>query len=342
MKAQRAIVALALVAGACVGSGDGPPRSAPGTSPISAATSVPTGVSESPAGHAPPRGPRIRLSTLRGRIAFDCGNDICVANVDGSDVRNLTNRPGAEFDPTWSPDGSHVAYRDSRRGINNDDEIFVVDAKGTQRRNLTKDSANDWGPAWSPDGRWIAFSSTRDGPPQLYVMRPDGSGVRRIASVEGEYPAWSPDGRGLVFMSAEPGARGLDPNYDVFRVGLDGSGLTRLTDWPGEDGWPAWSPDGKWIAFTTTHDDDGQWRGGGPYRDIYVCRPDGSDKRRILWRMYGGFPVWSPDGRSILFDGSPIARPHSGLWVVRPDGSGVRPIPLHRSAQLPDWVAPAA
>jgi hypothetical protein len=53
---------------------------------------------------------------------------------------------------------------------------------------------------------------------------------------------------------AEPNAGSSDPNYDVFVVNRNGSGLRQLTSWPGEDGTPVWSPDGKWIAFTTTHD----------------------------------------------------------------------------------------
>ena len=61
------------------------------------------------------------------------------------------------------PDGHFVVYRDSRRGINEDDEIYVVRADGTGVRNLTNDPANDWGPDWSSDGEWIVFNSDHDG-----------------------------------------------------------------------------------------------------------------------------------------------------------------------------------
>ena len=276
------------------------------------------------------RGLRVRLWSLRGRIAYSRGGDIWVARADGRDARRLTATRGPQFDPSWSPDGSRIVYRDSRRGINVNDEIYVMNADGTHRRNLTRSPWNEWSPAWSPDGRLIAFYSG-----ELYVMRADGTGKRPITRIEGEYPAWSPDGRRLAFMSPEPGARGRDPNYDIFVVDRDGGGLRRLTDWPGEDGWPAWSPDGRWIAFTTSHDDHGQFP-GLDYRDVYVMRPDGSGKRRLVSAISAAFPVWAPDGRTVMVVGERPPSYRDELWVVRPDGSGLRSTGL--GGWLPDWT----
>lgn len=265
----------------------------------------------------------IRLASLRGRIVFSHNDDVWVADASGAHPRRLTHRRGPQFDPSWSPDGRRIVYRDSSHGINNNDEIYVMGAEGNHPRNLTRSPLNEWSPSWSPDGKLITFYSG-----QLYEMRPDGSDRHAITQVEGEYPAWSRDGRELAFMSAEPNASGSDPNYDVFVVGRNGNGLRRLTDWPGEDGWPTWSPDGQWIAFCSSH-------GAGSSRLLlYVMRADGSDKHLLVRRMTGEFPVWSPDGNAIMFSGGPDD-PKDHLWVVRPDGSGLRRLPL--TGWLPDW-----
>jgi Tol biopolymer transport system component len=262
----------------------------------------------------------IALSSLHGRIAFSHGDDVWVANANGRGARRLTRRRGPEFDPSWSPDGRRIAYRDSRHGINRNDEIYVMNADGTHARNLTRSPYNEWSPSWSSDGELIAFYSG-----ELFVMRPDGSRARPITRVEGEYPAWSPDGQQVAFMSAQPGARGGDPNYDVFVMNRDGSRLRQLTDWPGEDGWPAWSPDGRSIAFTTTHGP----RADGRYL-VYLMDADGSHKRLLTRRVSGGFPVWSPDGKAIMFSDD-----DDHLWVARPDGSGLRKLPIR--GWLVDW-----
>jgi TolB protein len=268
-----------------------------------------------------------------GRIAFSQRGDIWTARPDGSHLRRLTRTHGPQEDPSWSPDGRKIAYRDSRRGFNLNDEIYVTSRDGTRRRNLTRSRwTNDWGPAWSPDGKLIAFNSGT----RLYVMRPDGRGRRRITNVEAEYPSWSPDGTRLAFMSMQPHATGGDPNYDVFVVDVDGTGLQQLTDWPGEDGWPAWSPDGELIAYTTSEDSHGQFEGRGPYLDVHVMRPDGSGKRRVVHGMWGAFPAWSPGGRFIAFTGNPLSGFHEHLWVVRRDGTGQQKLGI--SGALPDWT----
>jgi TolB protein len=268
----------------------------------------------------------IRLSSLRGRIAFSHNDDIWVADASGAHPRPLTHHRGPEFDPSWSPDGRWIAYRDSRHGINNNDEIYVINATGHHPRNLTRSPQNEWSPSWSPDGKLIAFYSG-----ELFVMRPDGRTGRAITRIEGEYPAWSRNGRWLAFMSAEPDARGNNPNYDVFIVRPDGTGLRQLTNWPGEDGWPTWSPDGKWIAFSSTH-------GAGAGRLLlYVMRSDGSDKQLLVHGTTAEFPVWSPDGNTIMFSGGPDD-PQDHLWVVRANGTGLRMLPL--TGWLPDWHQP--
>jgi TolB protein len=80
-------------------------------------------------------------------------------------------------------------------------------------------------------------------------------------------PAVSPDGQGVVFMSRRAG------NWDVYRVGMDGTGLTQLTDDTANDGLPSWSPDGQNIAFVS--DRDGIW-------EIWAMGADGRNQRPLF------------------------------------------------------------
>ncbi len=102
-------------------------------------TACASGASPSPraSSPAPSRTPlpdTIAPSTLTGRIAFSSEDDVYVMDADGSHLRRLTTAPGPEFEPSWSPDGTRIAYRDSRRGINRNDEIYVMNADGTGDR----------------------------------------------------------------------------------------------------------------------------------------------------------------------------------------------------------------
>jgi dipeptidyl aminopeptidase/acylaminoacyl peptidase len=122
--------------------------------------------------HAAPSTGERRTGGLAGRIVFSTEDDIYSVRADGSDLCRLTTRPGPEFDGAWSPDGSRIVYRDSRRGINNDDEIYVMNADGSGQRDLTRDPADDWGPAWAPDGSKIALNSDRDSPGKPVMKMP--------------------------------------------------------------------------------------------------------------------------------------------------------------------------
>src|SRR5262245_43171538 len=97
-------------------------------------------------------GGAISLSSLSGRIVFDNHDDVWVIHADGTDLTRLTRSPWPEFDPSWSPDGTHIAYRSERGG---DPEIWVMNADGSHTRGLTRGLS----PAWSPDGSKIAYAS---------------------------------------------------------------------------------------------------------------------------------------------------------------------------------------
>ena len=343
MKLVRPTATLVLAVGlfACAG-GDASPR------PSATSPSTPTG-SPTPTplpsrvvhtGDGPHAvGDPITLPDLSGRIVFDDFEDVFAMDVDGSNVVKVAHDPaGSEFDGAWSPDGAWVVYRDSTRGINDDDEIFIARADGSERRNLTNEPANDWGPDWSPDGSTIAFNSDRDGDRlRGYLVDPDGSNLRPLdIDIWVEYPSFSPDGKRIAFMGHDRG------DYEIFVADLDTGATDQLTDSPGNDGWPVWSPDGTTIAFTSERDDcryrrsnEECWRAEpeDEHRDVWLMDANGSNLRRVSPEG-GQFVAWSPDSRYLLISGH-------ALYVVRPDGTGrlelradgIR-LPL---GGIPDW-----
>jgi Tol biopolymer transport system component len=282
-------------------------------------------------------GEPIDVAGLAGSIVFDDFEDVYVMEADGTNVRPVADRRGPEFDGAWAPDGRWIAYRDSRRGINEDDEIYLVRADGSGARNLTRNPANDWGPDWSPDGSTIVFNSDRDGAMGVFLVSPDGSGLRRIdADVWIEYPSFSPDGTRIAFM----GHDGVD--YDIYVADLETGAATPLTRAPGSDGWPAWSPDGSTIAFASERDDclnvsapEPCWSdpGGEPgdHHDVWLMDADGSNQRRVTPES-GQFVAWSPDGEYLLVSGR-------SLYVIRPDGTGRADVQPDGGG-IPDWIAP--
>lgn len=146
------------------------------------------------------------------RVAFSLsdigGHRIASVNLQGGDLRLLTNSVGLNMAPAFSPNGAQIAFSSSRDG---EFEIYVMDADGNNVRRLTRSPGLDTRPAWSPDGRRIAFTSNRDGRYQIYVMNADGSDQRRVRDHAGrdDYAAWHPDGRHLLVVSEQGGKSDL-------------------------------------------------------------------------------------------------------------------------------------
>jgi Tol biopolymer transport system component len=261
------------------------------------------------------------LAVGPGALAYERGADIYVG------ATNVTKTPKVrEFAPTWSPDGSRLAFVSYRDG---NGEIYVMRPDGSGATRLTRNRVEDLSPAWSPDGSRLAFTSNRGGAYRIHTMRADGRGVRRLSSLGDSFsPAWSPDGARIVFSSS-----GRTPeNPELYSVRADGTRLARLTrtkgdaETLGDDGFPSWSPDGKTIVFSSNRTGNGE---------LWTMRADGSLERRLtrLPRRDDWAPRYSPDGASIAFESH--RRGGVDIYVIRADGMGLQL--LLRNASAPAW-----
>ena len=153
---------------------------------------------------------------------------IAIMNADGSRQRRLPNTDGGEY-PSWSPDGKRIAFNSNLSG---EALMYIVDVDGSRVVDLSEVGQGAQ-VAWSPDGRSILFASHRDHTDNgrdIYVMRPDGSGVTRLTRAIAETPAWSPDGRYIVFSAG-----------GLFLMRADGSGIRQLPiEGVGEASFPDW------------------------------------------------------------------------------------------------------
>jgi len=173
-------------------------------------------------------------------------------------------------------------------------EIWKIDVDGTNVTQLTSTTTpgGSNAPSWSPDGATIAFASDRSGGlPEVYTMRPDGSGVRQLTQPTppmypaANVPVWSPDGARLAFWSGFEALFG-----QVWVMGADGSRRRALTQCrpPSNCDNPAWSPDGRLLLYETN-------QGEGQGAATWVMDVDGSRPHRLLPFPYGaGRQPWQP------------------------------------------------
>jgi TolB protein len=250
--------------------------------------------------------PQLAYVTGDGRT-----QEIKVANVDGTADRALTSDDFTDDQPSWSPDGSRLAFTSVRDG---NSDIYVMNADGSNVVRLTNDPNPDDRPAWSPDGTRIAFVSTRAGNADIFVMNADGSGVTRLTSSDSSDtdPAWSPDGRRMAFTSTRSG------RAEVYVMDATGAGATKITLDGGRQ--PAWSPDGNSLAFVVP-----------VCYGFYGCESavfvTGLGAQGGVSRVLepAEHPTWSPDGRRLavdrlLCDFYDIQCVPDGIYIVTVDG----------------------
>jgi Tol biopolymer transport system component len=242
----------------------------------------------------PPIGTKIAFVSRRTG-----NNQIFVMNPDGSDQINVSNSQTYDDSPSWSPNGSKIAF--ARCDAGNDCQIYTMNADGSNQVSLT--SGDD--PDWSPDGTKIAFTCGSD----ICVINTDGTNLIGFSRSGLDYgPEFSPDGSRIVFGCARRCNCIPDTvNEEICVMNGDGSNEINLTNNPYEDILPALSPDGSRIAFFS-------YRPTNSCCTIVVMNSNGSDQTVIANNM-ADLPAWSPDGTKIAF------RRDGDIWVMDPDGT---------------------
>lgn len=232
--------------------------------------------------------------------------------------RRLTDHPGCDTWPTWSPDGSQLAFSSTR-----DDpagEIYTMPAAGGTPMRLTTDPAADTEPAWSPDGKRLAFTTSRfrQQPDQHPRSRPLGDVVtvpatggevtRAVPStIDSAEPAWAPDNRRLAFTSFT-----ADPAGDVYTV--DGNAVTTVAaDASRSEDGPTWR--GTKVVYQSTDQAD--------TTDIWSADSGGGDRRDLT-----AGPGVDEHGPAYTADGSRLAYSigvSGGERIVAADADGRNP-----------------
>ena len=181
--------------------------------------------------------------------------DIWVQQLpDGAPVR-VTRHQADDLDPSFSADGSRIAFQSSRLGGG----IYVVPTLGGEERLI---AARGFSPRFSPDGNWIAYGMADQGSGQIYVAPAAGGPATVVAAdfYRAQSPVWSPDGRSLLFWAQPHRATAAEVNADWYVAAVPGGSpapagareVLRPEGFQAFQGLPfpdAWEPTGNRILF---------------------------------------------------------------------------------------------
>lgn len=191
-------------------------------------------------------------TVMKSEDRIEGGAQIAAINPDGTGYREVTSGPNNNGFPSMAPDGKRFVYRS-----------FGPDGEGLRIMNMETKAVTiltkgyDNFPLWSPRGDLIMFSRAAQGDYEIYTIKPDGTGVKRLTFSKGNdaHMAWSPDGESIVFASTRMGFKdegtytdAPQPYGELFVMRYDGTNLQQLTDNQWEDGTPAWQPTGGRVS----------------------------------------------------------------------------------------------
>ncbi|MGB8476558.1 MAG: CehA/McbA family metallohydrolase [Candidatus Acidiferrum sp.] len=252
-------------------------------------------------------------------VVYSMAGSLWRQKIDSTTARQLTDGPGYDYQPDWSPDGKSIVYVSFQKDAL---ELHLLDLESGKSRQLTAGGAVNVEPRWSPDGKHIVFVSTSYHK-RFHVFRADVNNGKldNVVRLTGETksdlpryyyspydteinPVWTRDGKEILFISnrghihgtggfwemkAEPGAEAHEIHYEE-------------TNWKAR---PDFSPDGSRMVYSSYL--------GGEWHNLWVMPANGGDAFPLTYNHWDSTNVrWSPDGKTLAFitnyGGAPATR----------------------------------
>src|ERR1041385_7414214 len=255
---------------------------------------------------------------------------IYTMNIDGSNVKLISNGDGRTTCSYFFPNGKRVLYSSTYLGdkkcpprpdyskgyvwaVYPAFDIFTANPDGSNVKQLTNTPGYDAETTITLDGKKLVFTSMRSGDLDIYTMDADGKNVRQLTNELGYDggPFWSYDGKQIVYRAYHPQTEKEKQDYlellkqnlirpttlEIWVMNADGSNKRQITENGKANFGPYFFPDGKRIIFASNMDDP-----KGRNFDLYKINIDGSGLERITFNdTFDGFPMFSPDGRKLVF-----------------------------------------
>jgi len=257
-------------------------------------------------------------------------DQIYTMNVDGSNVKMISNGEGRTTCSYFFPGGKRVLYSSTHLGdkqcpprpdysrgyvwaVYPNFDIFTANPDGSSPKQLTTTPGYDAETTITLDGKKLVFTSKRDGDLDIYSMDADGKNVKRLTNELGYDggPFWSYDGKQIAYRAHHPKTDDAKAEYtallkdnliqpsvlEIWVMNADGSNKRQVTSNGKANFGPYFFPDGKRIIFASNIDDP-----RGRNFDLYTINVDGSGQERITFSpAFDGFPMFSPDGKKLVF-----------------------------------------
>ncbi|WP_245439791.1 Tol-Pal system beta propeller repeat protein TolB [Aminobacter sp. P9b] len=247
---------------------------------------------------------------------------LAIMDQDGANVRYLSDGRSMAMTPRFSPTRQEITYMSYESG---QPQVYLLQIETGQRELVGNFPGMTFAPRFSPDGQKVIMSLLRDdGNSNVFSMDLRSRTTTRLtnSSAIDTSPSYSPDGSKVVFTSD----RGGQPQ--IYVMGADGSGQTRVSFGGGSYSTPVWSPRGDLIAFTK--------QSGGQFQ-IGVMKTDGSGERILSTGFQQEGPTWAPNGRVVMFFRDQPGGGGPKLYSVDLTGRNEQAIPTSGFASDPAW-----